>query len=266
VRTLLIDADVLVYRYASAHQQVTRWDEDRWTYVADFGAARADLNNFLAEIVEALEADRHVLAVSDSKHNWRRDVWSGYKGHRAGWLVRSERGLIPPKAGPQRPMLWAPLREYLIDDLGAVLWDGMEGDDVMGILATEPARGEERIIVSPDKDMRTVPGPHFNPDTPLDGVWHVQPLEAVRFHLLQTLMGDPTDGYPGCRGIGPKKAEKILAGAANPEAAWERIVEAYEKADMTEDDALRNARVARVLQHGEYNHDTMEIKLWQPPR
>ena len=34
--------------------------------------------------------------------------------------------------------------------------------------------------------------------------------EANYFHMLQTLTGDPTDGYKGCPNIGKVTAEKIL--------------------------------------------------------
>jgi hypothetical protein len=69
--------------------------------------------------------------------------------------------------------------------------------------------------------------------------------QADRFHMIQTLTGDVTDGYPGCPGIGPVKAEQILnvretvpAGADPSRIRCRRYVaccvEAFKKAKLTE--------------------------------
>ena len=42
------------------------------------------------------------------------------------------------------------------------------------------------------------------------------------------------------------------------------MVKAYEKADMTEEDALLTARLAYILHDKDYNEETKEIKLWEP--
>jgi DNA polymerase-1 len=78
---------------------------------------------------------------------------------------------------------------------------------------------------------------------------------------MQTLQGDSVDGYKGCPGIGPKKAEKILADSTDP---WGDIVSAYMGKGLTEDDALVQAQVARICQHQNYNYDTAEVIPWTP--
>jgi DNA polymerase-1 len=65
--------------------------------------------------------------------------------------------------------------------------------------------------------------------------------------MYQTLVGDTSDGYPGCPGIGPVKAEKVLGMPPN----WQDVVGAYRAAKLTEADALVQARVARILRYGE---------------
>ena len=37
---------------------------------------------------------------------------------------------------------------------------------------------------------------------------------------------------------------------------------AFEKAGLSEEDALENAMLARILRDGEYNNETGEVKLW----
>lgn len=262
--TLLVDADLLVYRYASVHQHAVPWDPDTWSYYADLSGAKSAFGSWLAWLESFLQADRTVLIVSDTEANWRHDVLPSYKGHRVGWGHGAELGSggLPPKPGPARPMLHKPLREWLLNERGARMISSLEGDDLLGMMSTAPG-GTDTIMVSMDKDLRTVPGRLFNPDKGMDGVVEISELEADRFHMLQTLMGDSVDGYSGCKGIGPVKAERLLD-PQDPDSWWPTIVATYEKAGLTEADALVQARVARVLRHGEYNVETKEVTLWRP--
>jgi DNA polymerase-1 len=84
-----------------------------------------------------------------------------------------------------------------------------------------------------------------------------------------------TDGYAGCPGIGPVKAEQLLnvretmpAGTdPHPQLRrWAAVVEAFKKAKLTEADALLQARLARILRCTEWDFDNSTVKLWEPPR
>src|SRR3546814_11013965 len=92
--------------------------------------------------------------------------------------------------------------------------DCLEGDDYIGILATRTSP-MDRVIVSEDKDMQTLPNVK---------IWRQDTLgettaeSAENFWLYQTLMGDSTDGYKGCPGSGPTSADTLLPQARNP---WE---------------------------------------------
>src|SRR5690606_12264806 len=85
----------------------------------------------------------------------------------------------------------------------------------------------EKVIVSEDKDLHTVPGLHFNPAKD-SKVRYVSTLDADRLFLYQTLVGDPVDGYPGAPRIGPKSAyaRRILE-APDLLSAWNICVEGY---------------------------------------
>jgi DNA polymerase-1 len=264
MRTLLVDTDMLIYRFAFAHESAMAWDEDTWTYRGDLGSAKSGLLYSIEEIAAELGANLAIHFLSDTKSNWRRDIMPQYKGHRAGWKIHRP-GLLPPKPGPKRPMLWKPLREWLIAEHEARCVDGLEGDDLLGLAATDLGFGEDRIIVSDDKDMVTVPGLHFAPDRPHDGIIEVTPGQAAYNHLKQTLMGDSTDGYSGCPGIGPKRAATVLGDldCLQP-AAWDVVCATYAAKGLTEEVALMNARVAHVMRGDDYNFETGEIKLWEP--
>ena len=125
----------------------------------------------------------------------------------------------------------------------------------MGMYAT---KYPGNIIVSPDKDMRQIPGKLYDFKETVE----ITPDQGAKWHLIQTLAGDNTDGYSGVPGIGVKKAEKIFEEKGY---TWKAVVETFEEKDMTEEDALCNARLARILTSEDYNFDTKEPILWTPP-
>ena len=79
---------------------------------------------------------------------------------------------------------------------------------------------------------------------------------------MQTLTGDPTDGYSGCPSIGKVSAERIL----KDNSTWQAVVDTYKKKKLSEDAALQQARVARILRASDYDFKKKEIKLWLPPK
>jgi DNA polymerase-1 len=261
-RTLLIDADLLVYRFASVHQHAWPWDESTWSYYGNLDGAWYDLTRWLAWLEKHLDAAQSELFLSDATRNWRHDLYPDYKGQRAAWQAQrnaAAAGGLPPKPGPARPLLYRPLRERMIAELGARFELSLEGDDLVGMAATQGRR--DTVVVSSDKDLKTIPGHLYNPDRAERGVVAISRAEADRYHLMQVLAGDRADNYPGCPGLGEKRALALLEREG---ASWDTVVAAYAKASLTEDDALVQARIARVLRWGDYDGRKHEIRLWTP--
>lgn len=258
-RVLLIDGDVLAYKAASANEKATHWGDGYWTWHCDWNAVLQSFDANLETLKEDLKADAHVLCLTDSEGNFRKSVYPSYKGNRAT---------------VKKPLVLRDFKQFLIDERGAYFKPGLEGDDCMGILATRRnPENEQRIIVSIDKDMKTIPGLYFNDGHPEDGVQAVTETDADLWFMKQVLMGDATDGYPGLPGCGPKKAEGILQAAIDSEAhlsatvkdaVWPAVVAAYEKAGLTEDDAIVQARCARILRASDYDFKAKEPILWTP--
>ena len=140
---------------------------------------------------------------------------------------------------------------------GGIIIPDLEGDDVMGIIATDPTRTDQRIIVSIDKDMKTIPG-HL-----LIGgeLMHISPEEADYNHLYQTLVGDTIDGYSGCPGIGAVSAKRAL----DKDPSWDTVVKLFQKAKLDEDYALTQARMAKILHYKDFDQETQKPILWRPP-
>jgi DNA polymerase-1 len=61
--------------------------------------------------------------------------------------------------------------------------------------------------------------------------------------------------------MGPKKAEKLLAEAPS----WAPVVKAFTDAKLTADDALKQARLARILRWDDWDKEKKEPILWTPP-
>lgn len=251
-RTLLIDGDTLIFAASAATEYETQWSDWLWTLHGEFQAALRHLTDALAEIEDQLKPDHIIMAITDEE-NWRKSVMPGYKLHRKK---------------TRKPITYKPLRDYCHETMDVYQRPMLEGDDILGILATHPTLiPGEKIIVSIDKDMKTIPGKHLNYQHARDAgdaweskVHEVTVEQADRHHLFQTLTGDSSDGYPGCPGIGPVSAKKVLGAAP----LWENVVAAYKKAGLGEGVALQNARVARILRHADYDFKKREVKLWVP--
>jgi len=119
--------------------------------------------------------------------------------------------------------------------------------------------------------LQTIPGHHYNFSKDLE--FTVSEHQADIYHMSQTLTGDATDGYKGCPGMGAVGAKKLLdkvLDEATPWATsqtlrkmmWDAVVAAYVKAGLGEEEALCQARVARILRTGEFNFKTNEVILW----
>lgn len=251
--TLLIDADVWCYLFAFRNTKTFCWDEgDEPTSVCQPDVARMEIGIFVEDLREKLNGDDVYFILSDRYANFRKELDPTYKANRKGVV---------------KPELWAFLRDYIENgDHGFPVrqYARLEGDDVLGMMGSAPKRGAKSIVVSIDKDMKTVPCRLYLHNKPEDGVMHIDRYDAQRFHILQTLMGDPVDGYRGCPGIGVKKAGAAMAEVEDNSDLWDMVVEIYESKGYTEDDALLQARLAYILQHGDYTKG--RIKLWNPKR
>jgi DNA polymerase-1 len=144
---------------------------------------------------------------------------------------------------------------------------GLEADDVLGILATHPTLVKgEKIVVGIDKDLLQIPGFHYNFNK--DSLRAVQPEAATRFFFTQVLTGDTTDGFPGCPGIGPKKAAGLF-GAIDPDSLsipdyWSVVVGAYARKGLSEEHALTQARVAKICLASDYDFTNKKVIPWTP--
>lgn len=237
----IIDGDMLVYRVGFATEVETQWDEDLFTLHTSFSEMKKEVYNFIDKIKNKVGLDEVHIVFSPS-YNFRYELMPDYKKNRKG---------------KRKPLGMKQLKEWMHTEFDCVTAQNMEADDLIGILCTF---NKDNIAVSGDKDFATLPITWYNFIT--DETVSILPKEAKYNHYVQTLAGDVTDGYAGVKGIGIKTAKRILDKNG---VSWKTIVDAYEKAGMTEEEAILNARMAYILQVNDYDAGEGKIVLWEPP-
>ena len=85
--------------------------------------------------------------------------------------------------------------------------------------------------------------------------------DGAKWHLIQTLSGDQTDGYSGVPGVGVKRATTLFESKGY---SWKTVVDTFKEKDLTEDDALINARLARILTVDDYDFTNKKPIPWTP--
>lgn len=255
-------------------------DGDPPVYACGFAAEGEELSHALHNVkllidnvLEATGADEYSIFLT-GKNNYREEVATiaPYKGNR------------DPS---HKPTFYKEIRDYMVNIHDAKVIDGMEADDALGIVQYQTALDrmfkrddsqfdnsydfEDTCICTIDKDMDMIPGWHYN--WKKDKKYFVTYEEGMKFFYTQLLTGDPVDNIKGVPKIGPKKAEKILDGAASEREMYNRVRMAYleyqqkcclneavdeeailEKADMQ---LTENAHLLWI------KRDTEE--LWRPP-
>ena len=240
---LLLDTDILLYKAASSAEQEVDWGDDVWSLFTDLNDAKKSFQYQVEQIYEATKSKEATFCMTDHSGNFRKEVDPSYKSNRKG---------------SRKPVGYVALCNWVRDTYKTITKPMLEADDCMGILATKPENIGKCIIVSDDKDMRTVPSRIFRP---MSGEFiDVTEQDADRFFLTQCLMGDPTDGITGLKGVGAKTAEKILG--LRPH--WSLVEQAYMKAGHSRDDAIQQARLVRILRWTDWDADKETVKLWKP--
>jgi len=272
MRYALIDSDIVAYVVSARAEDKIDFGNGVVSKSVDKKACWKMCDEVIHSHCEAVKADVAIICLTDPDANFRKQLDPTYKSNRAG---------------AEKPELLHLAKEYLFENYRSYIRPRLEADDVMGILATRPTLlgkdASDVVIVSEDKDMRTIPAKVYNPNYPDLGILEISKLDAIRFHLWQTVTGDQTDGYPGCPGVGaggdfdesegcfrlgPRAlpyAHDLLT-LSDPLRLWDTVLQAYASKGLTEDDAIHQARLARILWADDYNFKTHGIKLWDPTK
>ena len=236
---VLIDADFIVYKCCAAAETEIDFGDDVIVVSSKFSEAYACVKRELHKIQREffVEIKDIILFFSDSC-NFRKDIQPNYKGHR----------------NRKKPCGYRRVINALEKEYEVIKMPWLEADDALGIYSTQYPGN---TIVSPDKDMKQIPGKLYN----FTEMFTITPEEGARWHLIQSMAGDNTDGYCGCPGIGVRRATSIFDKEGY---SWETVVKTFKEKEITEEVALENARLARILTVDDYDFEKREPILWSP--
>lgn len=202
----LIDADIVAFRCAATAEGL------------DEKIAVARTNDLIETILRDTETDNPILYLT-GKNNFRKEIFPEYKANRT-------------KPAPEHLQA---CRQYLIDVWQAVVTDGCEADDALGVkqvgfTVENPYDPDapvdlQSIICSIDKDLLQIPGRHYN--FVKQEFQEVSWLRGIREFYTQMLVGDTADNVKGVKGIGPKKAQAYLEGYENEQEMFDAVRAAY---------------------------------------
>ena len=137
--------------------------------------------------------------------------------------------------------------------------DGFEADDVIGTLATEAGRqGIDTYMLTPDKDYGQLIGPNVKMFRPRHGGGYDVIGEkevADKYGIasasqvvdLLALMGDASDNYPGCPGVGEKTAVKLINQFGNTEELINHTDQLKGKMREKVEGAIDDIKMAKFL-------------------
>ena len=208
----LLDGDIIGYRCAASAENDP----------VEIALIRTD--RLLQDILHETGASSFKCYLTGSS-NFRKELFPDYKANRK----------------QPRPTHLEACRQFLCKEYGAVITDGHEADDELGInqLSWEelsrtldgennPTYGTvigNSIICSIDKDLLQIPGRHYN--FVKKEFKEVLYIDGIRHFYAQMLIGDRSDNVTGVEGIGEKKAAKLLNSITNEEEMFDCVRELY---------------------------------------
>ena len=235
---ILCDADFIVYKSCAAAETEVDWGDDTILVTSKFSDAYSATKRELTKIKDKFGSFSDIILFFSDSQNFRKQILPEYKGHR----------------NRKKPCGYKRVINQLKTEFEVIVMPELEADDALGIYAT---KNSGNIIVSPDKDLKQIPGQLYN----FDETFTITPNEGARWHLIQTLAGDQTDGYPGVPGIGVKRAVSLFEKEGY---SWKTVVKAFDDKGYTALTALANARLARILTVEDYDFKKKRPRLWNP--
>lgn len=209
-KTILIDADSLLYfsSYTSESDQIF---------------SETKLSEKIYDILNIIEntytVDRYFIFVK-GQNNFRYKIFPAYKSKR-----------------PKKHPIIDTLSKYLVDSFNAVQSHNAESDDYVYSYSQHPQFLGKSIICSVDKDLRQIPGIHY--DYQKNRFIIISEEEGMYNLAIQMIMGDAADGIPGLKGYGIKTAEKIIRRGMSKYQMIKAIFKEYQKNCSQPQDEMR---------------------------
>ena len=250
----LVDGSSFIYR---AYFQSMNQDSKYNSRISDgmpTGAVRLFVSKLLQFVRDGAAGfmPTHLAIVLDkSEGSFRKELYEDYKGHRPD---------APDDLKVQMPIMREAIRAF---GLEPVEKERYEADDLIATYAVQAAaKGADVLIVSSDKDLMQLVGPHvcfydfesgskgkpgYRPERNLDEAAVTERWEGIppsKIGDVLALMGDTSDNVPGVPGIGLKTAAQLIKEYGDLETLLERAPEI--KQPKRRETLINNAESARL--------------------
>lgn len=205
-KLFLLDAYALIYRSYYAFIKNPRMTSKGVNTSAIFGFV-----NTLEEVLRKENPTHIAVAFDPAGPTFRHTQFESYK---------AQREATPEDIKTAIPVIKKILEAYRIPILEV---EGYEADDVIGTIAKQVDKSNFDVyMMTPDKDYAQLVDDHIFIYKPKYGSNDFEILDynkvLEKYNLrnpqqmidLLGLMGDASDNIPGCPGVGPKTAEKLL--------------------------------------------------------
>jgi len=218
-KLFLLDAYALIYRSYYAFIRNPRFNSK--------GVNTSAMLGFVNTLTQLLDAeDPHYIGVvfDVSAPTFRHEMYKEYKANREE---------MPEDLRKSIPYIRKIIEAF---NIPIIEKEGFEADDVIGTLAQKAKpEGFDTFMMTPDKDYAQLVEDHVRMYKPAKqgGAAEIWGPEEVKknFGIENTeqvidilgLMGDSSDNIPGCPGIGPKTAEKLIAKYGSIDGIYENI-------------------------------------------
>lgn len=231
----LIDGDIVAYRAACSCEKIPTLaelaamgkdidDRNDLIEVGPVEIAILRLDEIIRTILLETEADEYKAYLSGNS-NFRYNINLEYKANRKD---------------TRRPQHLQACNEYLVKEHGAIVTDGYEADDALGIEQVTNTLYEDKygnkgilsIICSIDKDLLQIPGQHYN--FVKKEFYNISVIEGQRNLWKQMLIGDTSDNIFGVKGIGKVGASKLIDILVDEEEMYNTVYELYNDHDRFE--------------------------------
>lgn len=242
-KIFLLDAYALIYRSYFAFIKNPRYNSKGLNTSAMLG-----FTNTLEELLRN-EDPAYIAVVFDvHKPTFRHEMFSEYKANREA---------MPEDLRASIPYIKQIISSYNIPIIES---PGYEADDVIGTLSAMATKdGFQTFMMTPDKDYAQLVNDSvsmYKPkrmgnDVEIWGVAEVKEKFGVSSPLqvidILGLMGDSSDNIPGCPGIGPKTATKLIDAYGSIDGIYQNIgkLKGAQKKKLEENE--EQVRLSRVL-------------------
>ena len=242
-KLFLLDAYALIYRSYFAFIRNPRFNSKGVNTSAMLG-----VTNTIVQLLEKENPDFVGVVFDVSAPTFRHEMYKEYKANREE---------MPEDLRKSIPYIRKIVEAF---NIPIIEMSGYEADDVIGTLAKKAEKeGFTTYMMTPDKDYAQLVSEHilmFKPGK-AGGDAEVWGMDEVRENFgiekaeqmidILGLMGDSADNIPGCPGIGPKTAQKLIAEYGSIDGIYQNIdqLKGKQKENLVEHE--EQVRLSRTL-------------------